>query len=58
MSYFDEVLIETPGEREAFEQLHRAQMIKRMATIARNAPTTSAEAICERLYDAGCKFND
>ncbi|MGI2021699.1 hypothetical protein [Shewanella glacialipiscicola] len=49
---------ETAEEREAFERLHRAQMIKRMTAVARLALTTTPEGICAQLFDAGCCFDD
>ncbi|MGI2095492.1 hypothetical protein [Shewanella glacialipiscicola] len=36
----------------------KASMIKRMAAVARQSHTISAEAMCTELFNAGCRFVD
>uniref|UniRef100_UPI001C1F3D96 hypothetical protein n=1 Tax=Zoogloea sp. LCSB751 TaxID=1965277 RepID=UPI001C1F3D96 len=46
----------TPEEDAEFERIERNQEIALMAAVVRTARTTSAEAVAERLFDAGYRF--
>lgn len=47
----------TPEEDAEFERIERNQEIALMANVIRSSPTTSAEGIATRMFDAGYRFD-
>ncbi|MCL1088048.1 hypothetical protein L2744_00175 [Shewanella profunda] len=47
----------TPEEDAEFERIERNQAIALMANVIRTAPTTSAEGIATRMFEAGYRFD-
>lgn len=47
----------TPEEDAEFARIERNQEIALLANVIRKSPTTSAEAIAERVLDAGYQFS-
>lgn len=54
---YSNIGISTPEEDAEFARIERNQEVAMMAAVVRTARTTSAEAVAERLFEAGYRFD-